>query len=101
RAGGPIPPVDLNASPYDPGTEWVGRPGWALAGAAGDDGSHDQDPGEALPEDAGIRARPRPVRSSACVNPSTQARDQWAAETAIGYGVRLGLRLVKGIGEEQ
>src|SRR6185369_14839624 len=78
RHGVAVLPVDVNASQYDTTTEWVGRPGWAMAGAAGDDGSHDEDAGEPLPEDAGIRARPRPVRSSACVNPSAAARDQWA-----------------------
>jgi error-prone DNA polymerase len=100
RHGVPILPVDINASTYDTGTEWVGRPGWAIAGAGGDDGSHDEDPGEALPDGAGIARRPPPVRSSACIVPSATARQQWAAESATGYGVRLGLRLVKGIGEE-
>ena len=49
RHGVAVLPVDLNASTYKTTTEWVGRPGWALAGAAGDDGSHDDeaiDPGE-------------------------------------------------------
>ena len=101
RHGVAVLPVDLNASAYDTTTEWIGRPGWALAGSGGDDGSHDDDPGEPLPDGAGIARRPRPVRSSACVNPSTRARDQWAAETATGWAIRLGLRLVKGIGEEQ
>jgi len=32
--------------------------------------------------------------------PSAEARDRWAAESAVGYGVRLGLGLVKGIGDE-
>ena len=41
RHGVPILPVDINASTYDTATEWVGRPGWAIAGAGGDDGSHD------------------------------------------------------------
>jgi error-prone DNA polymerase len=34
------------------------------------------------------------------VLPSLEARERWAAESAVGYGVRLGLSLVKGIGEE-
>ncbi len=101
RHGVAVLPVDINASTYDTTTEWVGRPGWAMAGTAGDDGSHDADPGEPIPDGAGIRARPRPVRSSACINPTAAARDKWAAESAPGYGIRLGLRLVKGIGEEQ
>jgi DNA polymerase III alpha subunit len=100
RHGVAVLPVDVNASSYRTVTEWAGRPGWALAGPAGDDGSHDADPGEPIPEGAGIRERPRPVRSSACFNPTAAARDRWAAESAVGWGVRLGLHLVKGIGEQ-
>jgi error-prone DNA polymerase len=40
------------------------------------------------------------VRSPACVIPAAAARERWAAEGAVGWGVRLGLHLVKGIGEE-
>jgi DNA polymerase III alpha subunit len=103
RHGVSVLPVDLNHSSYKTTTEWVGQPGWVLAGAAGDDGSHDDpaaDPGEPLPGDCGIEAYARPVRSSACVIPSTAGRAQWAAESATGWGVRLGLHLVKGIGEQ-
>jgi error-prone DNA polymerase len=75
-------PVDINASAYRTATEWVGV-----------------DP-EPLPPDAGIERRPEPVRSPACVVPSAEARRRWAAESAIGWGVRLGLHLVKGIGQE-
>jgi error-prone DNA polymerase len=100
RHGVTVLPVDINASRYKTTTEWVGRPGWTMAGAAGDDGSHDEDPGEPIPEGAGVDERPRPVRSSACVIPSAAARDRWAAEGAMGWGVRLGLHLVKGIGEQ-
>ena len=100
RHGVAVLPVDVNASSYKTTTEWAGRPGWALAGTAGDDGSHDADPGESIPEGAGIAARPRPVRSSACFNPGAAARDRWAAADAVGWGVRLGLHLVKGIGEQ-
>ncbi len=100
RHGVAVLPVDINASSYKTTTEWAGRPGWALAGAAGDDGSHDADEGEPIPDGAGITTRPRPVRSSACFNPSAAARDRWAAADAVGWGVRLGLHLVKGIGEE-
>jgi error-prone DNA polymerase len=32
--------------------------------------------------------------------PSREARDRWSAESAVGWGVRLGMGLVKGIGEE-
>ncbi len=100
RHGVAVLPVDVNASYHRTTTEWVGRPGWALAGTAGDDGRRDGDPGELLPDDAGIVARPRPVRSPACVIPAAAARERWAAEGAPGWGVRLGLHLVNGIGEE-
>ncbi len=100
RHGVAVLPIDVNASAWRTTTEWVGRPGWTMAGAIGDDGSHDGDPGEPIPDGAGITARPRPVRSGACVIPSAEPRDRYAAEGAMGWGVRLGLRLVKGIGEE-
>jgi error-prone DNA polymerase len=93
--------VDVNRSAYKTTTEWVGRPGWVLAGAGGDDGSHDGDPGEPLPEGCGIDALPAPLRSPACVLPRASERERWAAETMTGWGIRLGLHLVKGIGEEQ
>src|SRR5206468_7568467 len=32
--------------------------------------------------------------------PGSMARDRWAADDAVGWGVRLGLHLVKGIGEQ-
>ncbi len=101
RHGVAVLPVDVNRSSYRTTTEWVGRPGWALAGAAGDDGSHDADEGEPLPDGTGIDRRPAPVRSSACVIPGAVSRERWAAESMTGWGVRLGLHLVKGIGEEQ
>jgi error-prone DNA polymerase len=82
RHGVSVLPVDLNASSYKTTTEWVGRPG------------------EPLPEGAGIDARPEPVVSSACVLPSEDVRRRWTPEVADGWGVRLGLGLVKGIGEE-
>jgi error-prone DNA polymerase len=106
RHGVAVLPVDLNASIYRTVTEWVGRPGWALAGVAGDPpapgvaGPHDGDPGEDLPQGSGIDDLPRPVRSSSCVIPGAAARERWAAESATGWGVRLGLHLVKGIGEQ-
>ena len=55
---------------------------------------------EPLPDDAGIDRRPDPVRSPACVMPSREARERWSPDSAAGWGVRLGLGLVKGIGEE-
>ncbi|MBI3746835.1 MAG: PHP domain-containing protein [Chloroflexi bacterium] len=100
RHGVAVLPVDINASSWKTVTEWAGQPGWVLAGVAGDDGSHDADEGEPIPEGAGIATRPRPVRSSACFNPMTAARERWAADSATGWGVRLGLHLVKGIGEQ-
>jgi error-prone DNA polymerase len=100
RHGVAVMAIDINASPYRTTTEWAGRPGWMMAGAAGDDGSHDDDPGEPFPDGAGIDARPKPVRSAACVIPTAAPRDCWAAESAMGWGVRLGLHLVKGIGEQ-
>jgi DNA polymerase III alpha subunit len=93
RHGVAVLPVDINRSTYKTTTEWVGRPGWAL-------GDGNDDTGEPLPDDAGIERRPVPVRSSGCVVPSAEARGLWAAESAVGWGVRLGLGLVKGIGEE-
>jgi error-prone DNA polymerase len=100
RHGVTVLPVDINASSYKTTTEWIGRPGWALAGADGDDGSHDGDTGEELPKGSGVTARSTPVRSSACIIPTAAARDRWAAENAVGWGVRLGLSLVKGIGDQ-
>ena len=82
RHGVAVLPVDINASSYKTTTEWVGRPG------------------EPLPEGAGIAARPEPIRSPACVVPSAAARDRWTPEVTAGWGVRLGLHLVKGIGEQ-
>jgi len=101
RHGVAVLPVDVNRSSYRTTTEWVGRPGWVLAGVAGDDGAHDADDGEPIPEGSGIETRPAPVRSPACVIPGAVSRERWAAETMTGWGVRLGLHLVNGIGEEQ
>ncbi len=82
RHGVAVLPVDINASSYRTTTEWVGRPG------------------EPLPPGAGITARPEPIRSPACVVPSAASRDRWTPEVTAGWGVRLGLGLVKGIGEQ-
>jgi error-prone DNA polymerase len=70
RHGVAVLPVDINASEYKTTTEWVG-PGRQAA-----------------------------VRSSGCIVPSRASRDKWTPESAAGYGIRLGLALVKGIGEE-
>jgi error-prone DNA polymerase len=82
RHGVAVLPVDINASVYKTTTEWVGRPG------------------EPLPPGAGIAARPEPIRSPACVVPSDAARERWTPEVTAGWGVRLGLHLVKGVGEQ-
>jgi DNA polymerase III alpha subunit len=82
RHGVAVLPVDINASAYKTTTEWVGRSG------------------EPLPEGAGIAARPEAIRSAACVVPSAEARERWTPEVTAGWGVRLGLHLVKGIGEQ-
>ena len=93
RHGVAVLPVDVNRSTLQD-DDRVGR-------AAGlGDRARGRWPGEPLPDDAGIERRPAPVRSSGCVIPSDEARERWAAESAVGWGVRLGLRLVKGIGEE-
>ncbi len=101
RHGVAVLPVDINRSTWRTTTEWVGRPGWALAGEAGDGGARDDDQGEPLPEGCGIEARPAPVRSPVCLMPSAASRERWAAESVTGWAIRLGLHLVKGIGEEQ
>ena len=82
RHGVAVLPVDINASSYKTTTEWVGRPD------------------EPLPEGAGIATRPEPIRSPACVIPSAEARERWIPEVTAGWGVRLGLHLVKGVGEQ-
>ncbi|MBA2701529.1 MAG: hypothetical protein H0U58_07500 [Chloroflexi bacterium] len=81
RHGVAVLPVDINGSSYKTTTEWVDRPG------------------QPLPPGTGIDARPEPVISSACVIPSPAARERWTPEVTLGWGVRLGLHLVKGIGE--
>jgi error-prone DNA polymerase len=90
RHGVAVLPVDVNRSGYKTTTEWVGRPAWATV--SGED--------EPLPDDAGIPRRPEPISSPSCVMPSAAARERWAIESAAGWGVRLGLGLVMGIGEE-
>jgi error-prone DNA polymerase len=70
RHGVAVLPVDINASEYKTTTEWVG-------------------PG-----------RQAPVRSSGCIVPSQASLDRWTPASAAGYGIRLGLALVKGIGDE-
>jgi DNA polymerase III alpha subunit len=71
RHGVAVLPVDINASSYKTTTEWVGPDG-----------------------------QPEPVISSGCVVPSAEARERWTPPSSGGWGVRLGLHLVKGIGEQ-
>ena len=85
RHGVAVLPVDVNRSAYRTTTEWVGRPGWALAGAAGDDGSHDGDEGEPLPEGCGID---RTARARALVRVRDPGR---RVARALGRGVDDGL----------
>jgi error-prone DNA polymerase len=82
RHGVAVLPVDVNASTYKTATEWVGRDG------------------EPLPKGAGIARRPAAVRSSGCIVPTAASRARRTPEEATGYGIRLGLSLVKGIGDE-
>jgi error-prone DNA polymerase len=71
RHGVAVLPVDVNASCYATTTEWIG------------------------PD-----AQPDPVVSSACIVPSASSRERWTPAVTAGWAVRLGLGLVKGIGEQ-
>ena len=89
RHGVAVLPVDVNRSRAT-NCDRVGR-----AAGLGDGGRVD----EPLPDGAGIERRPvRP--SPACVVPVTRAASTGRPTSAAGWGIRLGLRLVKGIGEE-
>ncbi len=77
RHGVAVLPVDVNRSRYRTTSEWIGLPG-----------------------EAGIERRPEPVDSPACVVPTDEEADGMIAPTARGFAIRLGLHLVKGIGEE-
>jgi error-prone DNA polymerase len=70
RHGVAVLPVDINASTYKTATEWV-------------------EPG-----------RQRAVQSGGCIVPTAESRSRLTPESATGYGIRLGLALVKGIGEQ-
>jgi len=83
RHGVAVLPVDINASRFRTTTEWAGMPG------------------SPLPPGAGIEQRPEVVRSAAVVVPDEAAWERYAAPSARGYGIRLGLHLVKGIGESE
>ena len=71
RHGVAVLQVDINASSYKTTTEWVGPDG-----------------------------QPEPVISSGCIVPSAASRGRWTPTSTGGWGVRLGLSLVKGIGEQ-
>ncbi len=71
RHGVAVLPVDINTSSYKTTTEWVGADG-----------------------------QPDTVISSGCIVPSGEARERWTPSATGGWGVRLGLHLVKGIGEQ-
>ncbi len=71
RHGVAVLPIDINASAYKTTTEWVGPDG-----------------------------QPEAVVSSGCIVPSAEAREKWTPPQSGGWGVRLGLHLVKGIGEQ-
>jgi DNA polymerase III alpha subunit len=114
RHGVAVLPVDINESSYKTTTEWVGRDGEPLpdtaerglrspfaersatASARSDGGRGPR----AAAIEAGIGRRPAAIRSSGCVVPSAASRERWTPESATGYGIRLGLALVKGIGDE-
>jgi DNA polymerase III alpha subunit len=83
RHGIAVLPVDINRSRFRTTTEWVGHPG------------------DLLPDGAGIDRRPEVVRSPVVVVPDQAARDRYAAPDARAWGIRLGLGLVKGIGEAE
>ena len=81
RHGCAVLPVDVNRSRWRTTTEWIGMPG------------------QPLPAGSGIIRRPVAVRSPACVVPG-ELRPANAVPEADAYAIRLGLHLVKGIGEE-
>ena len=83
RHGVAVLPVDINASVVQD-DDRMGGPARASR----------------CPTGAGIAARPEPIRSPACVVPSAASRERWTPEVTAGWGVRLGLHLVKGIGEQ-
>ena len=101
RHGVAVLPVDINASTLQD-DDRMGRPaGLGDGGPAGDDGSHDADAGEPLPE--GVRHRPAAAAGPLVGLRRARGRGPralGAPKAATGYGVRLGLALVKGIGEE-
>ena len=94
RHGVAVLPVDVNQLDL-PDDHRVGG-----AAGVGDAGRGTRGRASHSPRTPAFERRPAPVRSSGCVIPTDEARERWAADSATGWGVRLGLRLVKGIGEE-
>ena len=98
RHGVAVLPVDLNASSCDR------RP----SGSAGRAGRSRARPATTARTTPTRRAAPRGRRHPPTaprpfvrlLQPGAAARRRWAAESAMGWGVRLGLHLVKGIGEQ-
>ena len=86
RHGVAVLPVDINASSYKTTTEWVGPDGQPGPGRR-----PRRDPGERRAVDRGRAACARRV------DPAARAT---LGRRAGGWGVRLGLHLVKGIGEQ-
>ncbi|MGH2467002.1 MAG: OB-fold nucleic acid binding domain-containing protein, partial [Candidatus Limnocylindrales bacterium] len=82
RHGVTVLPVDLARSRHRTATEWLGLPGTPL------------------PPGCGVDRRAGPVRSPDCIRPDPARRERLAAPSAEGYAIRLGLHLVKGLGEE-
>jgi error-prone DNA polymerase len=83
RHGVAVLPVDVNASRLRTITEWVGLPGTPL------------------PEGSGIDGQTRRGGFAAHRGADAAARERFAAPSAQGYGIRLGLNLVKGIGDAE
>ena len=83
RHGVAVLPVDVNRSRFRTITEWVGLPGTPL------------------PAGSGLERRPEVVRSSSVIVPDEAAWERYVPSAARGYGIRLGLHLVKGIGEAE
>ena len=101
RHGVAVLPVDVNRSSYRTTTEWVGRPGWAMAGTGGDDGSHDARSGRATARRHRDRGAAGPGALQRLRHPGHGVARAVGGRERDGLGRPLGLRLVNGIGEEQ
>ena len=102
RHGVAVLPVDVNRSGYKTTTEWVGRPGWALAGA-GRRRRLARWRRRGTPAGGLRHRRPAGARPIARVRPPAGYRARALGrrdDDRLGRSA-LGLHLVKGIGEEQ